>query len=210
MINIEECYSTGTVQGASNVGGLIGFLYNARVVNSYSTSNLDETLGWRTTLWGREYMFRYFGGFAGSSGGLEVINCYSAGKVAGVPYGNYTQVEYKGFLGADTYAYNDVSSSYFDIDKAGRTDSFATAKSTQEMKQQITFNGWNFINIWGIESGFNDGYPFLLFSYTPTEGLNIFVITDTGLKQIAEIFVITDTGLKMVSGGNIISDVGLK
>ena len=78
------------------------------------------------------------------------------------------------------------------------------------MKQQITFNGWNFINIWGIERGFNDGYPFLLFSYTPTEGLNIFVITDTGLKQIAEIFVITDTGLMMVSGGNIISDVGLK
>lgn len=212
MINIEECYSTGTVQGIENVGGLIGFLYNAKVVNSYSISNLEETLGWRNTIWGKEYMFRYFGGFTGASGGVEVINCYSAGKVAGVPYDNYTQVEYKGFLGSDIYGNFDIDviSSYYDSEKAGRSDDYAIPKTTQEMKQQSTFIGWDFINIWGIESGFNDGYPFLLFSYTPTEGLNIFVITDMGLKQVTEIFAITDTGLKMVSNGNLITDTGLK
>lgn len=157
-------------------------------------------------------MFRYFGGFAGASGNVQVINCYSIGKVAGAPYGNYAQVEYKGFLGSDIYGYydNDVISSYFDFEKASRSDNYATSKTTQQMKLQATFIGWDFADIWGIESGVNDGYPFLLFSYTPVGGLNIFVVTDMGLKQVSEVYVITDAGLKMVSGSNIISDTGLK
>lgn len=208
MINIEQCYSTGTVQGTSNVGGLVGSLYNARVINSYSTGNLEETLGWRSNLWERQDMFRYFGGLTGTSGGVEIINCYSAGEVAGAPYDNYPQVEYKGFLGSpdSSYYFNDVTSSYFDSDKSGRNDNYGTPKTTAEMKQQSTFNLWDFTDIWGIESSFNEGYPFLLFSYTPPPagGINIFVITDKGLKQVLEVHVVTDEGLKIVSVNNII------
>lgn len=212
MINIEECYSAGTVQGASNVGGFIGFLYNARVVNSYSVSNLEETLGWRASLYGREYMLMYFGGFTGASGGVQIINCYSAGKVAGAPYDNYEQVEYHGFLGSDVYGYydNDAASSYFDLEKAGRSDNYAEAESTAQMKQQSTFIGWDFNGVWGIGGGVNEGYPHLLFSYSPAEGLNIFVITDAGLRQVAEAYVITGAGLKRVSENSIITNTGLK
>jgi hypothetical protein len=211
MINISQCYSTGTVKGVSKVGGLIGFCSNATITDCYSTGNLEESPGWAGAGSSRKYMFRYFGGLIGTTYLAVITNCYSCGKVADLPYAEYTQYEYHGFMGPSEYdEYNNVSSSYFDMEKAGRSDNYATPKITQEMKQQATFNGWDFINIWGIESGFNGGYPFLLFSYTPTEGLNIFVITDIGLKQITEIFAITDTGLKMESGGNIITDTGLK
>ena len=43
------------------------------------------------------------------------------------------------------YGYdNDAESCYFDVDKAGRSDNCAEAKSTQQMKSQSTFAGWDF------------------------------------------------------------------
>ena len=211
MINIDRCYSTGMVQGTSNVGGLIGFAHKVRITNSYSTSDIEETLGWRTSLYGREYMFMYFGGLIGTCGEGELINCYSAGKVAVEPYAPYSQVEYHGFIGPSIYGYdNDAESCYFDVDKAGRSDNCAEAKSTQQMKSQSTFAGWDFTNIWIIDGSVNEGYPQLLFSYSPVEGLNIFAVTDMGLKQVTEVYVITDIGLKKVSQNKIISDTSLK
>jgi len=77
------------------------------------------------------------------------------------------------------------------------------------MKQQTTFAGWDFISIWGIDGSTNDGYPFLLFSYVPVTGLEVFVITGLGLKQVSEICLITDTGLMTVVDYKVISDTGL-
>lgn len=142
MINIDQCYSTGRVMGVSKVGGLIGFCSNINISNCYSTGNLEESPGWSANIYGREYLFRYFGGLIGTSSLGVITNCYSCGKVAGIPYAAYTQYEYRGFMGPSEYGENNnVISSYFDISAAGRTDNFAIAKSTQEMKQQNTFIG---------------------------------------------------------------------
>ncbi len=211
MINISQCFATGTVKGVSKVGGLIGFCSNTTITDCFSTGNLEESPGWEGAGYSRQYMFRYFGGLIGTTSLGVITNCYSCGEVAGLPYAGYTQYEYHGFMGASEYEYeNTVASSYFDVDKSGRTDNFAAAKSTQEMKQQGTFVGWDFAVIWGIQGGVNDGYPYLAFSYTPVEGLSIFVITDIGLKQVVEAYVITDSGLRNVSQNKIISDTGLK
>ena len=211
MINISQCYATGRVKGVAKVGGLIGFCSNVTITDCFSTGNLEESPGWEGAGSSRQYLFRYFGGLIGTTSLSNITNCYSCGKVAGLPYAGYTQYEYHGFMGPSEYGdENTVLSSYFDLDKSGRTDNFATAKSTYEMKQQSTFTGWDFINIWKIEGVINDGYPFLLFSYSPVEGLNIFVITDIGLKQVTEAYVITDIGLKKISQNKIISDTGLK
>lgn len=211
MINISQCYSTGMIKGVSKVGGLIGFCSNTTITDCYSIGNLEESPGWENAGYAREYLFRYFGGLIGTSSLSVITNCYSCGKVADVPYAGYTQYEYHGFVSpSEYYEDNNITSSYFDISKAGRTDNFAAAKSTQEMKKQSTFNGWDFISIWGMNGGVNEGYPYLVFSFAPAEGINIFVITDNGLKQVIEVYVITDTGLKMVSQSNIIADTGLK
>ncbi len=52
-----------------------------------------------------------------------------------------------------------VTSSYYDTQVVGSgvSDSYATGKTTSEMKQQATFSGWDFTNIWTIDEG-ND-YP---------------------------------------------------
>lgn len=211
MINISQCYATGTVKGVSKVGGLIGFCSNTTITDCFSTGNLEESPGWAGAGSSRKYMFRYFGGLIGTSSLSVIKKCYSCGKVADVPYAGYTQYEYHGFVGPSEYDEdNNISSSYFDISKAGRTDNFADAKTTQVMKQQNTFVGWDFISIWGMDGGVNEGYPYLVFSFTPAEGINIFVITNVGLKQVIEAYVITDNGLKMVSQNKIISDAGLK
>jgi len=211
MININQCYSTGTVMGVVKVGGFIGLCSNANISNCYSMGNLEESPGWSNNVYNREYLFRYFGGFIGTSSLNVITNCYSCGKVADVPYAGYTQYEYHGFEGPSEYSEeNYVASSYFDISKTGRTDNIAVAKTTQEMKQQNTFVGWDFINIWRLDSVTNEGYPYLLFSFTPIEGLNIFVITDMGLKQVLEAYVITNTGLNMISNNKIVTDTGLK
>jgi len=204
MINIEQCYSTGTVQGTSNVGGLIGYSLNAHVINCYSISNLEETLGWRKSLYEREYMFRYFGGLIGTSCSGQITNSYSMGNVAGNPYGSYPQVEYHGCIAPDIYGSleNEVVNTYFDIETSGRSDNCAISKTTSEMKQQSTYSGWDFTDVWGIDNGINEGYPYLRFSESPPlpplTGINIFVITDMGLKQVVEVSSITDDGLKSV------------
>ena len=196
MININQCYSTGTVKGVSKVGGLIGFCSNATISDCYSTGSLEESPGWENAGYAREYLFRYFGGLIGTSSLSVITNCYSCGKVADVPYAGYTQYEYHGFMGPSEYGdENTVASLYFDVSKAGRTDNFAVAKSTQEMKQQKTFIGWDFIGIWRIGGGVN---------------AKCFYFTDIGLKQVTEMYLITDMGLKKVSQINLIADTGLK
>ena len=52
-----------------------------------------------------------------------------------------------------------VTSSYYDTEVVGSgvSDSYATGKTTAEMKQQATFSGWDFTNVWTIDEG-ND-YP---------------------------------------------------
>jgi hypothetical protein len=34
-------------------------------------------------------------------------------------------------------------------------------KTTEEMKQEVTYTGFNFARVWGIDSNINDGYPYL-------------------------------------------------
>jgi Synergist-CTERM protein sorting domain-containing protein len=55
-----------------------------------------------------------------------------------------------------------VVDSYYDEDVSGVSDNgWGTPKSTFEMKSQSTFSGWDFDDVWAIDSGVNEGYPSL-------------------------------------------------
>ena len=41
------------------------------------------------------------------------------------------------------------------------TNGYFTTKTAEEMKQQATYAGWNFDEVWGIHPAVNDGYPYL-------------------------------------------------
>jgi hypothetical protein len=144
---VNNCYSTGSVSGNSNVGGLVGFNYYGTVSNSYSTGNVtgDNDVG----------------GLVGYSSGT-VSDSYSTGNVSGTD-------RVGGLLGNN---YGTVSDSFWDIETSGQaTSAGGTGKTTTEMQDIATFSeaGWNItavaLNetnpayIWNIVD--NVTYPFL-------------------------------------------------
>jgi len=58
--------------------------------------------------------------------------------------------------------------SFWDTQASGATSTascngtaLGTGKTTAEMKNQNTYTGWDFTNIWAIDSSKNNGYPYL-------------------------------------------------
>ena len=151
---ITSCYANGSVDGNGVVGGLAGSNGLADIYNCYSTCNV--TGKWEV------------GGLVGWNRVGEINNCYSVGSVVG-------DVNVGGLVGENgdcTYCYVGViTNSYWDIETSGESNMCGSqsecssgcdpnyGKTTDEMKQQSTFEGWDFVNVWGI--GENQTYPYL-------------------------------------------------
>lgn len=94
----------------------------------------------------------YSGGLIARNRG-EVKNTYSAANVTGECDG--------GLIG---YNYNDgtVSDSYYDKDLSGLSDTGkGEPKTTLGMKLQPVYENWDFNYTWAMDSGINEGYPYL-------------------------------------------------
>lgn len=179
VLSISMCYAEGTVNGYKDVGGLLGSLnagdinqcYANVVVTAYSTA----------------------GGFAAASL-CNVINCYSRGGVNS-PYtcgsfmshviGSITNCYATGAVNGVSkgfaYFFDDfvlgstVSNCFWDVETTGQASSAAgTGKTTEQMKTQNTFTGWDFVgetangtaDIWVMSNlNTNNGYP--VFSWQP-------------------------------------------
>ena len=149
-VTITECYATGNVNGASVVGGLIGYTANgSSVTNCYSLGNVTSTSG-------------SSGGLIGQAYTTAVRYCYSAGEITvnGTNMGGLV-----GLVGNGTT----VTSSFYD----GLASSFIPVKAvdisklTTGMKWKTTFVGWDFIGIWNIDEG--STYPYLRNVSKPSE-----------------------------------------
>ncbi len=70
---IDGCYSSADVDGDDSVGGLVGAVDNARVINSYATGNVGA-------LTSEAYPA---GGFVGFCEEARIEQCYAAGSVTG-------------------------------------------------------------------------------------------------------------------------------
>ncbi|MDX9813020.1 MAG: GLUG motif-containing protein [Bacteroidales bacterium] len=156
---IRDCYSTGDIDIVTSippfypfydilvVGGFVGGHYGGKtgdIENCYTTGDVSVTMhdgdsqGTRIAT----------GGFTG--GGSNLTNCYAAGKVTGINTG--------GLVGADMDA--DVTSSYYDSEATGQNDTEnGIPKTTIEMMQQATFEGWDFTSVWTIDEA--TSYPYL-------------------------------------------------
>ncbi|MBX2975239.1 MAG: hypothetical protein KF721_03830, partial [Ignavibacteriaceae bacterium] len=149
--NISQSYSTGNVTGTgNNLGGLVGNKTSSGTIsNCYSRGNVTRSSGSGTNI----------GGFVGNHDQNIISNCYSTGWVK---YGSTIQTN-KGFAGAlNTGTF---SNCFWDTETSGASTSggFAgiTGKTTNEMKTQSTFSGWDFTTIWGINFSIDNGYPYL-------------------------------------------------
>ena len=115
---------------------------------------------------------------------LNMTNCYNAGKVHdGMGRGGYGLRE-----GLDSYYFDkelisNEGYSYDILKVRGRTSA--------EMKQQATYEGWDFDTVWGISAGINDGYPYLR-QFHPTQRGDVNgdgIVNGTDIQAIINLIV---------------------
>lgn len=138
---INNCYSAGSVSGSGNrVGGLIGSSEGfSTLSNSFNTANVVGT--------------SEVGGLIGTITSGSVNTSYSSGPVMGSSWVG-------GLIGRN---YNNISISannYWNTETslAGSSEG-GTGLTSAQMKQQASFNGWDFTNAWTIQNGVS--YPTL-------------------------------------------------
>jgi len=139
--NISNCYSTASVRGDSNVGGLVGY-FSGTMSNSYATGAVTGNY--------------YVGGLVGYwyNYGGSISNSYATGPVSGLGYVGGLAGDYK----VRVYSY--FTNSYWDLQTSGQPKctswgdcSGSTGLATAQMKQQGSFTGWDFTSRWGIDEG---------------------------------------------------------
>lgn len=143
--NISKCYTSGAVYGFYHTGGLVGWNENSSLDNCYSSVNV--TAG------------SFTGGLSGGNYQCAITNSYSNGFVIGTTYSG-------GLLGGATRDDDVIINCFWDIETSGYTHSAGgTGKTSEEMKSITTYSnaGWDFSQIWDINSSQNNGYPFLRF-----------------------------------------------
>lgn len=156
--NIENCMVTGDIIGGDYVGGIVGYNSNYSSISQCASSgNIIANYG-------------FVGGILGSSSSYYCIveNCYSIANVKGE--GSYSSrvcgiggsdanCYFAGTIsGADINYVHPVGSntSYYDSEKT-KISGKQGALTTKQMKQQASFQGWDFDNIWTIQEGVD--YP---------------------------------------------------
>lgn len=140
-LSVIKCYSTGNVTGNIGLGGLVGNLFSGTISNSFSTGYVNGVSS--------------VGGFSGIVFQSSITNSYSNGVVSGTNNSG-------GFVGYTNEA--TITGSFWDIESSGKTTSNGgIGKTTAEMKTLSTYTdaGWDFTEIWLMQDGFNNGYPYL-------------------------------------------------
>ncbi len=167
---ISNCYSTGDASADNFIGGFVGYNYGGTITNCYSTGsasgNIDMIGGFVGFNEGGTITDCYstgsasgdwmIGGFVGYNDGGAIMNCYSTGNATGT-------TDVGGFCGEN---FGGITSCFWDTDTSGTATGIgdgiitgASGKTTVQMKQQVTFTGWNFTSPWGIVETVT--YPFL-------------------------------------------------
>jgi hypothetical protein len=151
---ITTSYSTGTMTGNKDVGGLVGY-NKGSIDTSYSTVAVTGS--------------RYAGGLVGMNwSGSSIVTSYSTGKVSGnEDVGGLVGHNAKGGRAAGSGL---ITASFWDMETSGQsTSDGGTGKTTVEMQTASTFleAGWDFVDetkngvedIWKITEGLS--YPCL-------------------------------------------------
>lgn len=160
--NIENCMVTGDISGYQYVGGIVGRnndnYYNSSIISQCASSGniiaTDDEVG---GILGFKY------------GSCSIENCYSIANVKAEgsypdTYGIGEGAE-KCYFAGTIYSTNmdkvypiaySYSNSYYDSEKTKISGKIG-ALTTKQMKQQASFQGWDFDNIWTIQEGVD--YP---------------------------------------------------
>ncbi len=172
---VNQCYSTGTVSGNDNVGGLVG-VNAGSITSSYNSGavsgnhGIGGLVGWNRGGIGMSYSTgsvsgaSWVGGLLGTHSNIAV-QCFSTARVSGS-----SSVLIGGLIGNNQLSFYQtrVLDCFWDTQTSGQaTSDGGTGKTTAEMQTAGTFleAGWDFVgetengteDIWSICEGTN--YP---------------------------------------------------
>ncbi len=196
---VNYSYSSGTVEATSwGTGGLVGYMWEGRISQSFSTSNVtgnesigglvgDNTFGWIDNSYARGSVNGYLnvGGLVGLNGWQGswgdypgyIDDSYSTGLVEG----QFSVGGLVGFLDVGS-----ANNSFWDNQTSGLDSSDGgTGLNTSKMMAQTTFTdaGWNFESVWWMIDG--ETYPRLIWGLdAPSAPKNLQAIPDNGLVNI--------------------------
>ncbi|WP_136605605.1 S-layer homology domain-containing protein [Paenibacillus dokdonensis] len=143
---VKQSYAIGHVTGIGAVGGLVGRNDNQSTVSqSYATGSVNGKYE--------------VGGLVGRHYG-SVSNSYAVGRV-------YGGMDVGGLIGRSFGP--TITSSFYNSETTGQSGN-GTPKTTDEMRTKSTFtaSGWDFDHVWGMNSLINNGYPVLVSPYIIT------------------------------------------
>lgn len=128
--SISQCASSGNIiANSGSVGGILANQYaSCSIKNCYSIANVKAEGSYSSRVYG-------IGGYA--------ENCYFAGTISGA------DINYVYPIGSNT-------NGYYDSEKT-KISGKSGALTTKQMKQQASFQGWDFDKIWTIQEGVD--YP---------------------------------------------------
>ena len=151
---INNCYSTGTINGFNGIGGLLGWLIQSGTIdNCYSTVDVTGNAK--------------IGGLVGDAISISlgvISNCYSTGNVSG-------NNEVGGLVGANI---GTINTSYWDIYRSNQSNCVGNDNGTTNCigknngntepdywyySTHAPMDQWDFINTWRTEETVT--YPFL-------------------------------------------------
>ncbi|MBN1506692.1 MAG: hypothetical protein JW955_07590 [Sedimentisphaerales bacterium] len=166
--NITGCRVDGTVSGDSALGILTGW-NDGSISDSYGVGSVSST-------------FNPIGGLTGWNAGL-ISRCYANASVTWSRTDVSPKEESGGLVGANhepgwsgvaftkglasTDINGEIRACYFliDADGGGPDNGLGVALTSAQMKQQASFVGWDFENIWTIAEG--ESYPRLRWEPVP-------------------------------------------
>jgi hypothetical protein len=144
---LSNSYAVGNVAGCNDVGGLIGD-NDARIINSYATGSV-------TGLSGETSCGNYsdsIGGLVGDNKDGAIENSFAVGHVTGL-------VSVGGLVGINEDG--GITRSYYDRETSGQSDTNGHGLTSEEMKDGLNYEGWDFDTVWGMDSPHHNGYPYL-------------------------------------------------
>ena len=175
--NFLMCFSKGTITCLSEAGGFAGVTYDhCGYGGVFRDCYADVTV----------ICSEFAGGFSGTDPGMhgQILNCYCSGKVI---YDVNDCDRVGGFIGNDQlYMKQNIANCYF-LETAGPDTGSGKSLSEEQMTQQESFAGWDFINVWGIGQG--QTYPYLR-QYSAAD------ISSDGVVNFADFAILAESWLK--------------
>ncbi|MCL2082303.1 MAG: InlB B-repeat-containing protein [Oscillospiraceae bacterium] len=184
-LTVENCYNTGNIYASSpnysaqpnqyagctsSAGGILG-VATKTIKNCYNTGNVSAG--------SPSYVGPSAGGICGRGYSEAVLtSCYSTGNISAfITYNAPSDLGYSADAGGICGLTSNLPAkgAYWSIDSTqtaggaaqspkrgiGSGTGTTTSLTTAQMKQQASFTGFDFDNIWGIDPLINNGYPFL-------------------------------------------------